>query len=211
MIVVENFFDKDTKEKLNYTAEDRFHAILGSWQGRDKKADLTRYKGYFSKFGNPDCSGKVVLDIGCGPWGGILPLTEAKRKVGVDPMIGEYIKSNMLSYDGECVTSDDAKIDLPDDFADVIFCLNTLDHCFDIESPAKLLKEIHRLLKPEGLLYIHSHLRKGEQLNLLHFYAIEDKDLNRWMSDFERVHWQIYEEDSVWDRPYRTLWGILKK
>ena len=211
MIVATDFFDKETREKLNYTLSDRLSAILTDWQTRNKEYELKIYERYLEKFNNPDCKGKIVLDIGCGALGGVLSLIEADKKIAIDQLIDHYKNLGIFNWSGSYLNNDATKIDLPDNYADIIFCCNALDHCFEIESPRKIIKEIHRILKPGGLLYIYVHLRKGDQLNLMHFYGIEEGDLNRWITDFERVRWEILENDYVWERPFTTFLGVLKK
>jgi len=210
MIVAYEFFDKDTKENLNYTVSDRLSAILGDWKERNKEDDIKKYQRYLDRF-NPDCKNKIVLDIGCGAWGGILPLIEAEKKIAIDSLIRGFKELGIFDYDGEYLDNNAEQINLPDNYADVVFCLNTLDHCFDVETPPRIIKEILRILKIGGLLYIHTHLRNSEQLNLMHFYGIEEKDLNRWITDFKKIRWEICDNDYVWERPYNTFWGILEK
>jgi len=43
---------------------------------------------------------------------------------------------------------------LPDNYADVVFCVNVLNH---VQDPDKVLSEIARIMKPKGKLYFDVH------------------------------------------------------
>jgi SAM-dependent methyltransferase len=210
MKVADKFFDKDTGEQINYTSQDRLVAILDDWKTKKKEIELKRYQRYLDKF-KPETKDKVVLDIGCGAFGGVLSLIEAKEKVAIDSLISYFKGIGIWDYEGKHLESDAKKIDLPDNYADVIFCLNALDHCFDHSILKRIVGEFKRLLKPGGKVYIHFHLRKEEQVNLLHLYSIEEKDVDRLFPDFRRRLWEFDGSCIVWERPYKTFWGILEK
>ncbi|NBO38385.1 3-demethylubiquinone-9 3-O-methyltransferase [bacterium] len=96
---------------------------------------------------------KQVLDLGCG--GGFVAEELARRGaqvVGVDPAVAliEVAKKHAAASDlsieyrvgnGELIPAEDASFD-------VAFCVDVLEHVADLE---KVLREVHRVLKPGGL------------------------------------------------------------
>ncbi|NBW82985.1 3-demethylubiquinone-9 3-O-methyltransferase [bacterium] len=96
---------------------------------------------------------KNVLDLGCG--GGFVSEELARRGarvVGVDPsapLLGvakQHSLSGGLSIDYRVGTGE--QIPAPDAAFDVVVCVDVLEHVADLE---KVLKEVHRVLKPGGL------------------------------------------------------------
>jgi 2-polyprenyl-6-hydroxyphenyl methylase/3-demethylubiquinone-9 3-methyltransferase len=97
--------------------------------------------------------GKSVLDLGCG--GGFVSEELARRGacvVGVDPasalveVAKNHARESKLEIDyrvgtGEAIPAADASFD-------VVVCVDVLEHVADLD---KVLKEVHRVLKPGGL------------------------------------------------------------
>jgi glycosyltransferase involved in cell wall biosynthesis/SAM-dependent methyltransferase len=94
---------------------------------------------------------KTVVEIGCGPFGVISGL-KAGRKIGVDPLLPAYRDLwNLKAHNCEYLPNQGEEISLPDRTADVVICLNVLDH---VQSPAAVLSEIRRVLKEGGELFL---------------------------------------------------------
>ncbi|HYH15188.1 MAG TPA: class I SAM-dependent methyltransferase [Flavisolibacter sp.] len=95
-----------------------------------------------------DWSGKIVVDIGCGP-GNIYASLKGKPKLllGIDvaPKSLEFAKE--LGY--VPVLADATSLPFKSNFADIVTLNATLHHCEDMEV---VLKEAARLVKPGGLL-----------------------------------------------------------
>lgn len=92
--------------------------------------------------------GKKVLDVGCGPHGGLIGFKNCE-KYAADHLIDEYKK---LGYPLEkhgiryfCARSE--KLPFEDGFFDVVTCVNALDH---VDSLENTLREIARVLKNKG-------------------------------------------------------------
>jgi len=214
MLVAKEFYDKKTGEVLHYTTEEREDQILLDWSERKKDPDLERYKKYLKGFGvtEHDFLNKVVADIGCGPWGGILNHAKlAKRRIGIDPLIEQYIKKGIFDYKDEYLIDDAQRIRLKGDTVDMVFCLNALDHCDHTGTPLKIVKEIYRILKPGGKAYIYVHLRDGGELNIMHLYGIEEKDCRRYFEKFKTIKFEVLKTDTVWGTKHLTFWGIFEK
>ena len=100
----------------------------------------------------------VILDIGCGT-GYALGLLASKVKgdgqfYGVDlsEKMVEKAKENLKNAANfHFVMANAESIPLQDDFFDIIICTNSFHHYLH---PETALREMHRLLKPGGMLYI---------------------------------------------------------
>jgi SAM-dependent methyltransferase len=116
--------------------------------------ELSRDELDFSLF-----EGKVVCEIGAGPFG-MIYYADAKHRIAVDPLIGFYRDAGLLSV------SDDDNVrlieaggeeipGLENDSVDIVVCYNVLDH---VRAPARVLREAHRVLRRDGLLYLNCHI-----------------------------------------------------
>jgi len=113
--------------------------------------------------------GNKVLDFGCGPGGYILPTAklvgESGRIYALDmhPLAIESIEnirskhglSNVLIINSDCETG------LKDQQIDVILLY---DVYHDLVAPNKILMELHRVLKPKGLLSFCDHHIEGDEI-----------------------------------------------
>ena len=98
---------------------------------------------------------KVVVSIGCGCTGD-LSAFPAAVKVAIDPLLYVYQKLGLLIAEEEgsrtvYLSLGAENLPLLDDCADLVICRNALDH---MPNPAVALKEIWRLLKPNGALFV---------------------------------------------------------
>lgn len=111
-------------------------------------------KGIIEKL-NIDPTGKTALEVGCG--GGIL--TEDIRKMGfittgIDPSqeslktASEHAKSGGLDIRYEHGTGE--HLPYPDQSFDCVFCCDVLEHVQDLP---KVIAEISRVLKPNGVFF----------------------------------------------------------
>jgi len=91
-----------------------------------------------------------VLDIGCGD-GRFLDLVPAKHKFGVDVSSVGVELAKKKGIDAHVVDVEHDKLPFESNFFDMVFCMEVLEHVFDI---SLLLSEIKRVLKPGG--HIHA-------------------------------------------------------
>ncbi len=113
-----------------------------------------------------DLSGKVVADIGCGPYGLILGLDhqfdnhlqEKPMLLGVDPLMDFYVSEIGLLKEKDNVRLYNAKAEsLPinESSCDYVFSVNVLDH---VENPERCAAELYRITKEGGLCGISLHV-----------------------------------------------------
>jgi ubiquinone/menaquinone biosynthesis C-methylase UbiE len=98
--------------------------------------------------------GKTVLDIACGSGFGSKILSgSAKSVIGVDvskPAV-EYAKSKYPARNIEYKVGDATEIPIDDQTIDVVASFETIEHIKDYR---KFLREIKRVMKPDGLLVV---------------------------------------------------------
>ena len=98
-------------------------------------------------------AGKSVLEVGCGPNGIIFQLTNAKERVGLEPMdlddlLDDEKKISIVKKGvGEAIPFENESFD-------TVLSFNALDHS---ASPVRVIQEIQRVLKKDGdfLLWIY--------------------------------------------------------
>jgi len=191
MAISDEAFNQAQEYEIKYT-------IKYKWREEWKKL-YREYLRTFLEISNsfPE---SVVVDVGCGPVG-IITVLEAKEKIGIDPLIDEYKKRFDMEPDVRYINAKGEEIPLQDGYADVVFCVNTLNH---VQNPDKVLSEIARILKPKGRLYFdvhdnllsigHPHLFTMESMYLLlskHFKI--DKSIRR--NKIPVITYVVYCED----------------
>lgn len=144
MAISDNAFTQAQKFELKY-------AVRYTWSQEWKKLykhHLNHFFGVSYKF--PGC---VVVEIGCGPIG-IVSIIEAKETIGLDPLMDEYIKMYGAEQGVNYINAKGEEVPLPDNYADIVFCSNVLNH---VQDPEKVLSEIARIMKTTGKLYFDVH------------------------------------------------------
>jgi ubiquinone/menaquinone biosynthesis C-methylase UbiE len=113
--------------------------------------------------------GYNVLDYGCGPGSYILPVAELVGKSGkiyaldINPLAAravQKISSKKRLTNVETITSD-CKTGLPSDSIDVVLLYDTFHALSD---PNSVLKELHRVLKPGGILSLSDHHMREKEI-----------------------------------------------
>lgn len=105
-------------------------------------------------------AGRVVADFGCGPRGSLAWLRESAANIGIDVLAARYadeFPDEIVSHGMIYVTSTERTIPMPSVSIDVIFTLNALDHCADLQA---MCDEIDRVLKPGGDLIASFNLNE---------------------------------------------------
>jgi ubiquinone/menaquinone biosynthesis C-methylase UbiE len=110
-----------------------------------------------------------VLDYGCGPGSYILPLAEMVGRWGkiyaldMHPLAIQMAKNLALKntfINVETIHSD-CQTGLPDNSLDAVLLYDTLH---DLGDPDRVLQELHRVLKPTGVLSISDHHMKEVEI-----------------------------------------------
>jgi len=113
--------------------------------------------------------GFQVLDYGCGPGGYIVPLAKLVGESGkvyaldIHPLAVQKVQdiaSKKQLINVETILSD-CKTGLPDKSLDVVLLYDAFHHLSD---PNRVLKELHRVLKPDGILSLSDHHMKENEI-----------------------------------------------
>jgi ubiquinone/menaquinone biosynthesis C-methylase UbiE len=114
-------------------------------------------------------TGSRVLDFGCGPGSYVPAVSEMVGPSGkvyaldIHPLAVQGVQravsrrglSNVETILSDCRTG------LPDESVDVALLY---DMCHDAAEPEAVLKELHRVLKPDGILSFNDHHMKDEEI-----------------------------------------------
>ena len=103
---------------------------------------------------------KVVVDFGCGPRGSLQWMKSPAVKIGVDVLAKQYIEAfgeTLIQHGMIYVTSTEQYIPLPNESADCVCTINSLDHVNSLEM---MSEEIIRILKPQGVLLASFNLNQ---------------------------------------------------
>ena len=92
-----------------------------------------------------------MLDIGCGPRGSLNWADMAQRRVGLDPLAGDYRALGIESHPMEYVAAGAEAMPFADASFDIVTSLNSLDHVDDLD---RTIAEVKRVLRPGGHLVL---------------------------------------------------------
>lgn len=188
----------------------------GSAHPDSKEHQKQMQKEYLTAFDLVLDPSNSVLEIGCGPYWGMLTDAECRAAslcVAVDPLIEAFNQLGLLENEERgdiryySVPFEQWDTDLT---FDAILCANALDHG---EMGFHLLPKIARLLKPGGRFYLHVHLRPQELLNLVHDHSLTVESLDKHLSytPLVEVRRTITPQDPIAGFDCPTLIGIWEK
>lgn len=165
------------------TIKDRLE--LNYWLTADMKehrAKLLQYVGAWSLGAGWPKEFGTVLEIGTGPTGGILPLINAKRKIGVDPMHQIYCDLELLTPDKSVEYNAEyfEAMSFNGQRFDAIFCADALDHG---DLSFSIIPRIADLLSAGGRFYLHVHLRPPDLINLIHDHGLTIEQLDKVLTN----------------------------
>jgi ubiquinone/menaquinone biosynthesis C-methylase UbiE len=136
-----------------------------------------------------------VLDYGCGPGSYIMPLAELVGESGkvyaldIHPLAIQRVQdiaSKKQLANVETILSD-CQTGLPDNTLDAVLLYDAFHHLSD---PDVVLKELHRVLKPDGILSFGDHHMKEKEIVV---EVINDR-LFRLLREGQRTYTFLKEE-----------------
>ncbi|MDE7324013.1 MAG: class I SAM-dependent methyltransferase [Lachnospiraceae bacterium] len=148
----------ESKIKSFIPIKDKYEGELAFWSAVFKKEgnhfSNTLYKKRMLEVaGEEDDSfwtDKVVVDFGCGPRGSLAWTKTPAVKIGVDVLAARYLEKfgdELVRQDMVYVTCSEDRIPIPDNYADWLITINSLDHVDNLD---KMASELIRILKPGG-------------------------------------------------------------
>ncbi len=185
-------FDKAAEYRLR----DRYLSLLGFGGGEPR---------YIGLGGD-----KSVLEIGTGPLWGLMSRLDAGSMYAVDPLYDAYEAIGVLEDKPACVAVCEPFEHWETNLQfDHIVTTNALDHG---EMGFYLVVKMWRMLKPGGCLYVHTHLRPPDMLNLLHDHSLTEEQLDAHLActDLAQVKRRVYDND-VDGNFCRALVGVWTK
>ena len=113
--------------------------------------------------------GDYVLDYGCGPGSYSFAAAEVVGMEGriyaadIHPIAIKTVKKKVLKKNIQNITTiqTDCNTKLPDNFIDLVICFDVMHAIADKD---KLIKEFHRVLKPDGYLTFDDHHYNDEEI-----------------------------------------------
>lgn len=97
----------------------------------------------------------TFLDVGCGPYSILNNLYTDANLIGVDPLVGSYIKAGheMNAHKVKYIRAKAEELPFDNNVMDLVISTNSIDH---FEDPEKGINEMVRVLKPNGLLFLQT-------------------------------------------------------
>ncbi len=137
---------------------------------REKELSHSWYQALFTELPEIDeslYSNKKVVDIGCGPRGSLEWLDDAEIRVGVDPLLTDYLKLGVDKHSSSYVASQAENLPFKSSSVDIVTSFNSLDHVDDL---ALTLNEIERVLVSGGyfvlLVEVHPKATLSEPITI---------------------------------------------
>ncbi|MFX1254156.1 MAG: class I SAM-dependent methyltransferase [Promethearchaeota archaeon] len=114
-------------------------------------------------------SGFSILDYGCGPGSFSIAAAELVGENGkvyaldILPFAVQRVQkvASMRNLENVEIICSDCATGLPDNSMDVVLLYDTLH---DLSEPNKILKELHRILKPKGTFSFNDHHLKKDEI-----------------------------------------------
>jgi SAM-dependent methyltransferase len=123
------------------------------------------------------CHGRRVLDPGCGTGHGTNLITRYAREVWGADIAGDAVQFAARRYPAlqqRCFVSDATRLGLPAHHFDVVIAIEIIEH---LESDEAFLREVQRLLRPQGTCFISTPNRlvhsSGQRTPLNPFHVRE--------------------------------------
>jgi ubiquinone/menaquinone biosynthesis C-methylase UbiE len=181
------------------------------WTETGIKKGTVIYDKYWESFDMDeyDFSGKKILEVGCGPFGGVFYSHPEFDVSLVDFCSKEY---NEMGYSKREIEYGNLSHQLPfgNNIFDYAICTNTIDHTLDVK---KSLNELFRVLKMNGMLFLHVHLRTREELSNGHIHVLSSEIMKQYVREIGFVdrEWEQKEDWVNEDERRPSLFLVLEK
>ena len=158
--------------KIKKQIKNSLHAVIGKvapekfkayhelrfWKGAAKKENQnlsnSHYESVYTDFFSlaPEWyKSKKILDIGCGPRGSLEWADMSAERVGLDPLVPDYLKLGADKHKMSYSAAPSENIPFEDEHFDVVCTFNSLDH---VANYNETVKEIKRVVKKGGTLLV---------------------------------------------------------
>ena len=155
----------------------------------------------FLKKHSIDLNGGVILDIGCGSGYStkLIEFRYSPRELVAFDIMPEQIELAKKRYmNARFFVGDVTKINSPSDKYDAVFVFGILHH---VPEWKRALREIHRVLKPNGVLLIEEVNRNGVDFveKYLHFSHPKESrfDWSQFVKELQVVGFDIMENSKI--------------
>lgn len=187
-----------------------FAEVYGGWQ-RERLRELGRTLGLDGDEGLAGwCAEQSVVEIGGGPYPAVGAAAGWRRAVAVDPLAKGYVEEGLVPAACGRVTFLEApgeRVPLPASSADLVIIENALDH---VGNPGAVVREIARLLRPGGLLWLLVDL--SNYSDHMHPHPFNEQRVRTLVRDagFEVVSDRVSDHKSH-PKAYGEYRGLLRK
>lgn len=170
--------------------------------------------------------GKVIVDVGCGPYGLIKGFqvnaqrteNRPKKIYGVDPLMDSYLTFGTLPAEPyiEYISAKAESMPIEDGSCNYVYCTNVIDH---VEYPDKVLAECRRICEKTGEVCFAVHIVKFPFSLLRAVLFLVDKNhphhfSKRYVMSMARKHFRSVTlsrmADVMEDHPEFTLFNVFR-
>lgn len=152
----EEFWDEFSVDALKKTYNKRFK--------RKAQILLNQLKKYIKIDNNTK-----ILQIGCGPED-VINHFEIGKCYSIDPLADYYKKRFKVDYNSShLLKASGEAIPFEDNYFNIVILANVLDHA---HLPTKVLTEINRVLKDQGVLYFENHIYQKNFLRIANIWGL---------------------------------------
>lgn len=141
-----------------------------------------------------------VLDAACGVgYGGLIMQPDFYRGLDVNEYIVEYANRFAVPWmEGDAgIIQHDLISGIPgqDNFFDLIVSFETIEHV-NQEAGIKLIREVHRVLKPGGVWLVSNPLHGAKEALVSHFH-VHERSFSELFTDIVRNNFKV---ESAWEQ-----------